>query len=56
MGARSPNEVRQIEGMEPYNGGDVFNQAIQGSLTAGGDLPSLGVDADPSAPTMGVLE
>ena len=56
MGARSPNEVRQIEGMEPYTGGDVFNQAIQGSLTAGGDLPSLGVDADPSAPTMGVLE
>lgn len=56
MGARSPNEVRQIEGMEPYVGGDVFNQAIQGSLTAGGDLPSLGVDADPSAPTMGVLE
>ena len=56
MGARSPNEVRQIEGMEPYIGGDVFNQAIQGSLTAGGDLPSLGVDADPSAPTMGVLE
>ena len=56
MGARSPNEVRQIEGMEPYIGGDVFNQAIQGSLTAGGDLPSLGVDVDPSAPTMGVLE
>jgi len=56
MGARSPNEVRQIEGMEPYVGGDVFNQAIQGTLTAGGDLPSLGVDADPSAPTMGVLE
>ena len=56
MGARSPNEVRQIEGMEPYVGGNVFNQAIQGSLTAGGDLPSLGVDADPSAPTMGVLE
>jgi HK97 family phage portal protein len=56
MGARSPNEVRQIEGMEPYVGGDVFNQAIQGTLTAGGDLPSLGVDANPSAPTMGVLE
>ena len=56
MGARSPNEVRQIEGMEPYIGGDVFNQAIQGSLTAGGDLPSLGIDANPSAPTMGVLE
>jgi HK97 family phage portal protein len=56
MGARTPNEVRQIEGMEPYVGGDVFNQAIQGTLTAGGDFPSLGTDADPSAPTMGVLE
>jgi HK97 family phage portal protein len=56
MGARTPNEVRQIEGMEPYDGGDVFNQAIQGTVTAGGALPSLGTDADPSAPTMGVLE
>jgi len=56
MGARTPNEVRQIEGMEPYVGGDVFNQAIQGTVTAGGELPSLGTDADPSAPTMGVLE
>jgi HK97 family phage portal protein len=56
MGARTPNEVRQIEGMEPYIGGDVFNQAIQGTVTAGGALPSLGTDADPSAPTMGVLE
>jgi HK97 family phage portal protein len=56
MGARTPNEVRQIEGMEPYDGGDIFNQAIQGTVTAGGALPSLGTDADPSAPTMGVLE
>jgi len=56
MGARTPNEVRQIEGMEPYDGGDTFNQALQGNVLAGGDLPSLGTDADPSAPTMGVLE
>ena len=56
MGARTPNEVRQIEGMEPYDGGDVFNQAFQGTAIAGGALPPLGVDADPSAPTMGVLE
>ena len=56
MGARTPNEVRQIEGLEPFEGGDIFNQAFQGSATAGGDLPSLGVDADPSAPVMGVLE
>ena len=56
MGARTPNEVRQIEGLEPYEGGDVFNQAMQGAALAGGDLPSLGTDADPSAPVMGVLE
>jgi HK97 family phage portal protein len=56
MGARSPNEVRQIEGMEPYEGGDSFHQAFQGTALAGGDLPALGEDADPSAPTMGVLE
>lgn len=56
MGARTPNEVRQIEGMEPYDGGDKFNQALPGSVTAGGDAPELGTDKDPSAPIMGVLE
>ena len=56
MGARTPNEVRQIEGMEPYQGGDQFVQAMNGSVTAGGDLPSLGKDQDPSAPVMGVLD
>jgi len=56
MGARTPNEVRQIEGMEPYEGGDLFNQALQGNVLAGGQLPSLGTDDDPSAPMMGVLE
>ena len=57
MGARTPNEVRQIEGMEPYEGGDEFNQVLTGSIVAGGaDVPSLGTDADPSAPVMGVLE
>jgi len=56
MGARTPNEVRQIEGMEPYQGGDQFVQAMNGSVTAGGDLPTLGKDADPSAPVMGVLD
>ena len=56
MGARTPNEVRQIEGMEPYDGGDSFNQALAGNITAGGQNPSLGEDADPSAPVMGVLE
>lgn len=56
MGARTPNEVRQIEGMEPYEGGDNFAQALQGTITAGGDLAPLGTDDDPSAPMMGVLE
>lgn len=56
MGARTPNEVRQIEGFEPYTGGDKFVQAMNGSVTAGGDLPSLGNDTDPSAPIMGVLD
>jgi len=56
MGARTPNEVRQIEGMEPFVGGDLFNQALAGNVTAGGQNPSLGQDADPSAPVMGVLE
>ena len=56
MGARTPNEVRQIEGLEPYDGGDSFAQALVGNVTAGGQLPTLGTDADPSAPVMGVLE
>lgn len=56
MGARTPNEVRQIEGLEPYEGGDTFNQALMGTVTAGGQNESLGQDADPSAPVMGVLE
>jgi hypothetical protein len=51
----SPNEARQTLGFEPYDGGDVFNQALPGALTAGGDNEPLGVDADPSAPVMGVL-
>ena len=56
MGARTPNEVRLIEGMEPFEGGDVFNQALAGNVTAGGQNPALGQDEDPSAPVMGVLE
>jgi len=56
MGARTPNEVRQIEGLEPFAGGDVFHQSLMGSITAGGDTPALGTDADASAPVMGVLE
>jgi hypothetical protein len=55
-GAMSPNEVRQTVGLEPYVGGDEFNQALPGTVTAGGDLVALGVDEDPQAPIMGVLE
>jgi HK97 family phage portal protein len=56
IGARTPNEVRQIEGLEPYVGGDVFNQALAGTVTAGGDTQSLGNDSDTSIPLMGVIE
>ena len=52
-GTRSPNELRALDGMEPYAGGDVFNQAMPGTLTS--DSASLGEDADASAPVMGVL-
>ena len=56
MGALSPNEARQIEGREPYDGGDAFNQALSGAVTAGGAVPALGQDEDNSQPVMGVLE
>ena len=56
IGARTPNEVRQIEGLEPYEGGDTFNQALAGTVTAGGDVASLGTDSDTSIPLMGVIE
>jgi HK97 family phage portal protein len=56
MGARTPNEVRVMEGYETYDGGDVFNQALTGSVTAGGQVPSLGSDGDIQPPIMGVIE
>lgn len=56
MGAESPNEVRQLEGKEPYDGGDVFNQALSGAVTAGAMNPALGVDNDTSVPVMGVID
>lgn len=55
-GTMSPNEARQLQGREPYQGGDVFNQALAGSVTAGGEVPPLGVDSDKSMPIMGVVE
>lgn len=56
MAAESPNEVRQLEGKEPYEGGDVFNQALAGNVTAGADTPALGTDNDTSVPVMGVAD
>jgi HK97 family phage portal protein len=47
-GTLSPNEARQIEGREPYEGGDQFILGIAGAPVAGvegGDLPTLGTDA-----------
>jgi hypothetical protein len=55
-GTLSPNEARQLQGREPYEGGDVFNQALQGVLTSGPDTAPLGVDSDTSAPIMGVID
>lgn len=47
-GTLTPNEARQIEGREPYDGGDQFILGIAGAPVAGvegGDLPTLGVDS-----------
>lgn len=46
-GTLTPNEARQIEGREPYEGGDQFILGIAGAPVAGvegGDLPTLGTD------------
>lgn len=55
-GVMTPNEARQYVGLEPYEGGDVFHQALPGAVTAGGELSPLGIDDDGSAPLMGVLD
>ena len=47
-GTLTPNEARQIEGREPYEGGDQFILGIAGAPIAGvegGDLPTLGIDS-----------
>lgn len=47
-GTLTPNEARQIEGREPYDGGDQFILGIAGAPVAGvegGDLPTLGIDS-----------
>jgi hypothetical protein len=50
-GTLTPNEARQIENREPYEGGDQFVLGIAGAPLSGveGDVdkPIIGVDADP---------
>jgi HK97 family phage portal protein len=49
-GTMTPNEAREIENYEPYEGGDQFVMGLAGTAIAGiegGDLPTLGVDAKP---------
>jgi HK97 family phage portal protein len=49
-GTLTPNEAREIENREPYEGGDQFVLGLAGSVVAGvegGDLPTIGIDALP---------
>ncbi len=49
-GTLSPNEAREQENREPYEGGDQFILGVAGAPMAGvegGDLPTLGTDAQP---------
>ena len=49
-GTITPNEARQIENREPYEGGDQFVLSLPGAPmagVAGGDQPTLGTDRIP---------
>lgn len=49
-GTLTPNEAREIENREPYDGGDTFVMNLPGAPMSGidgGDLPVLGTDAIP---------
>lgn len=54
-GVMTPNEVRSLEGLDPYDGGDQFVQALQGTAMAGGALPALG-EAPAQTSLIGVQE
>ena len=50
-GTMTPNEAREIENREPYDGGDQFVMNLPGAPMAGvdgSDLPTLGIDAEPT--------
>jgi hypothetical protein len=43
----TPNEARELENYEPYEGGDQFVMGLAGTAIAGvegGELPTLGTD------------
>jgi HK97 family phage portal protein len=49
-GTLTPNEAREQENREPYEGGDQFILGVAGAPMAGvtgGDLPTLGTDTQP---------
>ena len=48
-GILTPNEAREREGMEPYEGGDEFVMVLPGAIVAGTgqEPPPVGVDAEP---------
>lgn len=49
MGTRTPNEVRNGEGLPGYDGGDDFVQVLPGALIDP-TAPATGVDTDPTTP------
>ena len=58
MGARTPNEVRQLEGFERSTspGMDEFHQSLAGNTVAGGELAPLGTDGQKQTPVLGILD
>ena len=49
-GTMTPNEARELENYEPYEGGDQFVMGLAGTAIAGiegGELPTLGTDPKP---------
>ena len=56
-GTLTPNEARNIENREPYDGGDAFMLALAGAPMAGGaELAPLGFDAQPDNKPEGELK